>query len=65
MKAYARMHSRTRSTVDSLLGDDDAGYLSPLEDTFSILSDEALPPPSTYVQVRKQLRTRLPSLCQL
>lgn len=51
MKAYARMHSRTRSTVDSLLGDDDAGYLSPLEDTFSILSDEALPPPSTYVQV--------------
>lgn len=50
-KAYGRLHSRTRSTVDSLLADDDAGYLSPLEDTFSILSDDAQPPQATYVQV--------------
>ena len=43
-------HMRTRSTVDSLYGDDE-GYLSPLEDTFSVLSDDAIPAQSAYVQV--------------
>ncbi|KAK9792500.1 hypothetical protein WJX73_010349 [Symbiochloris irregularis] len=48
---FSRMHSRARSTVDSLFGDDDAGYLSPMEDTFSVLSDDAVLPPPPYVQV--------------
>ena len=54
-RSFGRLHSRGRSTVDSLLGDDDAGYLSPLEDTFSILSDDAIPAPPPYVQVLELL----------
>ena len=33
-------HAHTRSTVDSLLGGDEEGYLSPLDDAFSVMSDD-------------------------
>ena len=33
-------HARVRSTVDSLLAGDEEGYLSPLDDAFSVMSDD-------------------------
>ena len=45
------MHGHTRSTVDSLLGGDEEGYMSPLDDAFSVMSDDN-PLLPAYYQVK-------------
>ena len=45
-------HAHTRSTVDSLLAEGDDGYLSPMDDAFSVLSAEDSPDLPSYYQVQ-------------
>lgn len=49
---HSSHHAHTRSTVESLLTEGDEGYLSPMDDAFSVLSAEESPDLPSYYQVR-------------
>ena len=56
---HSSHHAHTRSTVESLLTEGDEGYLSPMDDAFSVLSAEDSPDLPSYYQVWPHLPRRV------